>query len=53
MIRFARIAVIGLLASTSAAYGAAPESVAKLCGDACMTACATLGIECGMTDCDM
>lgn len=51
MIRIAKFAVLGLLASGTAAYAAAPGAVAAACSAACMTACATLGIDCGMTHC--
>lgn len=53
MFRIVKIVIIGFAASASVAYAAAPDTVTQLCSDACMTTCATLGIDCGMTDCDM
>ena len=53
MIRIAKFAILGFATSASVAYAAAPAGVIALCGAACMTACATLGIDCGMADCAM
>ncbi len=51
MVRIAKLFVIGLGLTATAAYAAAPAAVTAACSAACMGVCMTLGIECGRANC--